>query len=397
MLNIEEATSIIQSNLYKPQTELADIEKAVGKVLAEIIYADRDFPPFNRVAMDGIAIQFNAFASGRREFNVAGIQAAGEPQKKLNNAEECFEIMTGAVLPEGTDTVIRYEDLMIAGKSAKTNEEKISKNQNIHRQGQDAKQGDILLEPGIILSPAEIALFASVGKRSVKTFTFPKTAIVASGDELIEITSIPEPHQIRRSNTYAIQAAMQSLNWQGKQYHLPDDENILRISLGKIASEYDVIILSGGVSKGKFDFIPKVLEEIGIKKLFHQVSQRPGKPFWFGVSDENKIVFALPGNPVSTYMCFYRYVEPWLWQSFGVERKKNYAVLGKDFTFQPNLTYFVQVRVENEGGKLTAYPDAGGGSGDFANLKNVDGFLELPLEKSTFRAGDVFPYFPFRH
>jgi molybdopterin molybdotransferase len=397
MLNIEEATSIIQSNLYRPQTELLHIEQAVGRVLAETIYADRDFPPFNRVAMDGIAIQFDAFASGKRQFKISGIQAAGEPQKQLSKADECLEIMTGAVLPEGADTIIRYEDLLVEGPVAKVLEEKIIKEQNIHRQGRDAKQGDILLEPGIILSPAEIALLASVGKLSVKTYTFPKTAVVASGDELVEITSTPEPHQIRRSNTYAIEAAMKSIGWQGKQYHLPDDENILRISLAKIGSEYDVIILSGGVSKGKFDFIPKILEEIGIKKLFHQVSQRPGKPFWFGVSDDNKIVFALPGNPVSTYMCFYRYIEPWLWKSMGVKRKMNYAVLGKDFTFQPNLTYFVQVRVENEGGKLMAYPDAGGGSGDFANLKNVDGFLELPPEKSTFRVGEAFPYFPFRH
>jgi molybdopterin molybdotransferase len=399
MLNIEEATSIIQSNLYKPRTELTDIENAVGKVLAEIIYADRDFPPFNRVAMDGIAIQFNAFAKGKREFRIAGIQAAGDPQKKLNTAaaEDCLEIMTGAVLPVGADTIIRYEDIVIEGAIARLVEQKITSGQNIHRQGQDAKQGDILLEPGIILSPSEIALLASVGKSSVETYTFPKTAIVASGDELVEISSVPELHQIRRSNTYAIQAAMNSIHWPGKQYHLPDEENILRISLAKIVSEHDVIILSGGVSKGKFDFIPEVLEEMGIKKLFHQVSQRPGKPFWFGVSNDNKIVFALPGNPVSTYMCFYRYIEPWFWKSLTVKRKANYAVLGKDFTFQPNLTYFVQVRVENEEGRLTAYPDAGGGSGDFANLKNVDGFLELPLEKSTFRAGEAFPYFPFRH
>jgi molybdopterin molybdotransferase len=305
--------------------------------------------------------------------------------------------MTGAILPEDADTIIRYEDLIIENNVATVTEEKITQHQNIHRQGQDAEAGEILLEPGIIISAAEVALLASVGKSLVKTFVFPKTAIVASGDELVEITTVPQPHQIRRSNTYAIQAAMKYMGWRGNQYHLPDEANILKLSLSKIKTEYDVIILSGGVSKGKFDYIPNVLEEIGVRKLFHLVSQRPGKPFWFGVSDDGKVVFALPGNPVSTYMCFYRYIEPWLWRSLGVQRKTSAAVLAKDFTFHPKVTYFVQVKVENESGRLMAYPDTGGGSGDFANLKNVDGFLELPLEKTTFRAGEVFPYFPFRH
>jgi molybdopterin molybdotransferase len=398
MVNTGEATSIIHSNLYKPKIESGVIEQSVGKVLAEIIHADRDFPPFNRVAMDGIAIDYNTYYSGQREFSMEAIQAAGEPQLRLKDPKHCIEIMTGAMLPSGADTVIRYEDIEINNKIAIIKEELIiTKGQHIHRQGQDARQGEILLEPGIIISAAEVALLASVGKNVVKTFMNPRTAIVASGDELVEITKVPGPHQIRRSNTYAIEAGMKLLGWQGKQFHLPDDSNILKMSLDRIKAEYDVIIVSGGISKGKFDFIPQVLEEIGIKKLFQQVSQRPGKPFWFGTSTDGKIVFALPGNPVSTYMCFYRYIEPWFWKSLGVERKTAQAVLAKDFTFQPKVTCFVQVRIENEGGKLMAYPDAGGGSGDFANLKKVDGFLELPLEKSTFKAGEVFPYFPFRH
>jgi molybdopterin molybdotransferase len=156
------------------------------------------------------------------------------------------------------------------------------------------------------------------------------------------------------------------------------------------------LILSGGVSQGKFDFIPGVLEELGVKKIFHQVSQRPGKPFWFGASGKGKIVFALPGNPVSTFMCFNRYVKPWIQKSLGVETKNQFAVLATDFSFTPKLTYFLQVAVKNEEGRLVAYPNAGGGSGDFENLKNIDGFLELPREKTDFKAGEFFPLFLFR-
>ena len=169
------------------------------------------------------------------------------------------------------------------------------KGQSIHQKGQDASQGETLLKPGMILSPAEIALLASVGKSEVSVFSSPKAAIVASGDELVEINAKPELHQIRRSNTYAIQAAMKTLGWEGTQFHLPDQKDVLLRSLKTIEENHEVIILSGGVSKGKFDFIPRVLEEIGIKKLFHQVSQRPGKPFWFGISEKGKAVFALPG------------------------------------------------------------------------------------------------------
>jgi molybdopterin molybdotransferase len=230
----------------------------------------------------------------------------------------------------------------------------------------------------------------------VDVLTLPRAAVVASGDELVDIKVKPEPHQIRRSNTYAIQAAMKEMGWPATQFHLPDHEEFLRESLATVLASHDVVILSGGVSKGKFDYIPGVLRDLGVKNLFHNVSQRPGKPFWFGVTSNGKVVFALPGNPVSTFMCFHRFVKPWLWASFGLPFTTPSAILGKDFTFEPKLTYFLQVYVENIGGRLIADPRAGGGSGDFANLKDVNGFLELPLERTTFKEGEVYPFIPFR-
>lgn len=365
-------------------------------VLAEAVIADRDFPPFHRVTMDGIAIRFEAWEKGRRTFRIEDTQAAGEPQKRLSDPGNAMEVMTGAMLPEGTDTVVRYEDLKIASREATIAADQLIQGQSVHYQGQDARREEVLLSPSMVLSPAEIALLASVGKTEVKVRTCPRTAIVASGDELIEIAQTPLPHQIRRSNTYAIEAAMKAMGWKGEQFHLPDEEETLRRSLQKIAQQFDTIILSGGVSQGKFDFIPGVMENIGMTKVFHQVSQRPGKPFWFGVSAEGKTVFALPGNPVSTFMCFYRYIRPWLWNSLGMDTKTEYAVLATDFNFAPRLTYFLQVSVKNEAGRLVAYPDAGGGSGDFANLKKIDGFLELPMERADFKAGEAFPFIAFR-
>jgi molybdopterin molybdotransferase len=397
MVSVEEASNIISKRLFNPSVDVKTLTDSVGLVLAEPIYADRDLPPFDRVTMDGIAISYHQWEKGTRDFVIEDIQAAGTPQKKLQHAHNCIEIMTGAVLPAGTDTVIRYEDIEVENGKARIRLENLQFRQNVHHQGIDAQTNEILLSPGILISPAEVALLASVGKHHVKVFSFPSAAVVSTGDELIDIQLTPDLHQIRRSNTYALEAAMKTLQWSARQFHLADDKNLLRESLRAIVAEHDVLILSGGVSKGKFDFVPAALEEIGIKKLFHQVNQRPGKPFWFGASDGGKIVFALPGNPVSTYLCFYRYVKPWIQQSLGLKTETPYAILAEDFSFKPDLTYFLQVEVKNVQGKLMAYPKAGGGSGDFANLKEVTGFIELPAQQTQFKDGEVFPYIPFRN
>lgn len=396
MVTVAEASSIVQSNLFQPQVEIVSLGQAVDRVLAESVQADRDFPPFNRVAMDGVAIAFDAFVNGSRAFTIESIQAAGMPQQVLQNTQNCIEVMTGAMLPVGTDTVIRYEDLTVTNKLAKLEIEKVDRNQHVHQQGIDAKKGSVLLEPGLLLSPAEIALLASVGRHQISVFVLPKVAIISSGDELVQVEATPLAHQIRRSNTYALVAAIQQLGCTGNQYHLADDKEEIKKNLEVLLGSYDVLILSGGVSKGKFDFIPEALEAAGVKKLFHQVNQRPGKPFWFGVTAAGKVVFALPGNPVSTYMCFYKYIRPWLMASLKQQLSASTAVLAVDFTFHPGLTYFLQVEVKNENGSLRAYPIQGGGSGDFANLKRVDGFLELPAEQTIFKAGEVFAFHPFR-
>lgn len=396
MVTVAEAGNIVLSNLFHPQVETISLLQAVDRVLAEPVYADRDFPPFNRVAMDGIAIEYDAYLHGERSYPVESIQAAGMPQQTLKRSRHCIEVMTGAILPAGTNTVVRYEDLNIKDGVAKVEADKVEESQHVHLQGVDAKQGVVLLEPGQMLSPAEIALLAAVGKHQVNVLTIPRVAVISSGDELVPVETTPLAHQIRRSNTYALAASLQQLDCEHKQFHLPDDKQQIQHHVADILMKYDVLILSGGVSKGKFDFIPEALEAAGVKKLFHQVSQRPGKPFWFGVTDEGKVVFALPGNPVSTYMCFYRYIKPWLVASLNQQVSSQHVALAVDFTFQPNLTYFLQVEVKNENGNLKAYPIQGGGSGDFANLKRVDGFLELPAERSVFKAGEVLEYYGFR-
>ncbi|MFK7935379.1 MAG: molybdopterin molybdotransferase MoeA [Saprospiraceae bacterium] len=415
---VSEATQIVLQNTILLPTISLPLAQCLGQILCENVTADRDFPPFNRVAMDGIAIDYQSFSAGQRTFKVENIQAAGSPQLTLADAKNCLEVMTGAVLPVNADTVIRYEDVTIENGQATINIDTIRLRQNVHHQGTDRSAGEVVIPTGTQITPAEIATAASAGKTHLVVLQLPKAAIISTGDELVEIDQMPLPHQIRKSNVYAIQAALQSWGITGDTYHLVDDPRHIKAELGMLLNKYDFLILSGGVSKGKFDFIPQVLDELGVKKLSHRVQQKPGKPFWFGTlkpvkseatntpvgdaaratNSTNKVVFALPGNPVSTFMCTHRYVQPWLRASLGLAAfDLPYAILESDFNFKPNLTYFLQVKTRyGKDGKLYAQPVAGKGSGDLANLNEVDGFLELPNTQTEFKQGEAFPFLRFR-
>lgn len=399
MIDIQQATQIVLDSYRDFGTEKVELANSTGRVLQEDLTADRDFPPFTRVTMDGISIQYQAFAEGVRTFPIEGLQAAGMEQKTLQNACNCLEVMTGAVLPQNTDTVIRYEDLNIADGKATIEIEPIKHRQNAHQQGTDRQKGDLIVPKGHIISPAEIAVAATVGKSFVEVSKLPKVAIISTGDELVEVSEAPEPHQIRKSNTYSLQSSLLRWGIEAETRHLIDDRNLIRKELSQYLIDFDVIVLSGGVSKGKLDFIPEVLEELEVEKLFHKVAQRPGKPFWFGKTSDNQThIFALPGNPVSSFMCLYRYFQPWFRKCLGLQPfQKEFAVLQSDFHFRPALTYFLQVKLKyGEDARLWAVPIEGKGSGDLANLTDADGFLELPNDRNDFKKGEVFPLMRYR-
>ncbi len=395
MVSVSEATAIIQNYLWKASSEQVELLNSLHRVLAESIVADRDFPPFDRVTMDGIAIVYSSYENGQRSFVIDGLQAAGMPQKNLSSLTVCIEVMTGAMLPVGADTVVRYEDLKIVENKAEVTSSSINRLDNIHRTGSDARQKELLIAAATVITSAEIPIMAAVGKSVVSVYSLPRTAVVSTGDELVNIQEKPQAHQIRKSNGYALAAGLARHGIQSSFFHLADNETSIKQSLEIILSNHDLIILSGGVSKGKFDLIPAMLESFGIQKHFHQVKQRPGKPMWFGTG-KNQVVFALPGNPVSTFLCFYQYIEPWLLKSWGANPSPVKAILNADVTFNLPLTYFLQVKVRNENGHLFATTIPGGGSGDFVNLKDVDGFLELPEGVVNFKKGVAFTFISFR-
>jgi molybdopterin molybdotransferase len=395
MITSNKALEIILNSTEDFGTESIPFIKSTGNVLKENIFADRDFPPFDRVSMDGVAIDIEAFNQGQRTFKIEGVQAAGSPQLTLKNPKNCIEAMTGAVLPKNTNAVIQYELTEIQNGVVTLNTNAVKYFKNIHKQGLDCIKGSQLLSKNCLISAAEIGVLATVGKAQVKVAKQPKICIISTGDELVEVDQTPLAHQIRRSNVFTLVALLKRLNLSVDTLHIRDDKALLKQKIEEALNTHDILMFSGAVSKGKFDFIPEVLNSLGVKKLFHRVKQKPGKPFWFGKKGTKK-VFAFPGNPVSTFVSCLKYFYPWYYRSVGVTMPQETAILASDFEFKSPLTYFLQVTLENKNGCLYAQPLMGNGSGDLANMALADAFIELPGEESHFKKGTVFSLLSYR-
>lgn len=389
MITVEQALQLVLSRTLPKETERIDLHLSVGRVLAETIRADRDAPPFDRVAMDGIALQAEALQR-QEAFKIENIQAAGAPQAVLNDPANCIEVMTGAVLPAHTDCVIPYEQIELRdGYAFPLSKEHIA-GQNVHPQGKDAKRGEEILAYGKVISPAVVAVLASVGRAQVAVMKPPTIAICSTGDELVDVADTPLPHQIRKSNAAMIQASLLEFGLQPALFHLPDNKEQMVKQLSAMVKSYSVLLFSGAVSKGRYDFLPEVLTALGMEKHFHGVAQRPGKPFLFGTLRDS-LIFGFPGNPVSTFVCFQRFFIPWLKQQMGMANPSLSAVLGTQVQFRPSLTYHLLVRLEVIEGRLTALPVAHSGSGDLVHLAEADAVMSLPAEKEYFDAGEVYP------
>lgn len=398
MISVAEALAEITSHSRTLESESVELALAAGRVLAQSIFAERDQPPFDRVTMDGAAIRWHQPAT---TLTVSATQFAGDPPLTLQAVDSAIEIMTGAAMPAGADTVVPVERYQIntdttpptlvfeQGYSAE-------RGQFIHQQGSDHRAGATLLRPGMRIGAAELAVIASAGEATVQVARQPRIAVIATGNELVAAGQTIADHQIRLSNGPALIGALKLAGFdQTSLHHLNDDRATLEQRLAVLLAEHDVLILSGGVSKGKADHVPDVLNALGVQKHFHRIAQRPGKPMWFGTAAEGKMVFALPGNPVSTLTCFRRYAIGALAQCSGLQpQSQEIACLSTDWHFKPPLTAFVPVNVASDArGVLVATPVTTNTSGDFSALAGTSGFIELPADRTDFSTGEAYPLF----
>lgn len=391
LTDYNEAKKITLSQSFNWGEERVPLAKAGGRILAEPLQADRPQPPYDRVTMDGVAINHTDYASGRRHFSIAGIVPAGAEPIALTNTERCLEVMTGAVMPPGATTVIRYEDLVRYGDSF-TLPDGVEDAKNIHRQGSDAHEGQELAAAGSRIGGGSINLLAGCGYAEVLVKCLPRIAIIATGDELVGVGETPLPHQIRMSNVFHLRHQLGTAGIEASTHHLVDDKAELSRAIERLLAENDVLIFSGGVSKGKYDFLPEVLASLGARKLFHRVAQRPGKPIWVGRTDDT-MVFGLPGNPVSSLTGLLAYVGPFLRKNLGLAERGGKRVLATDFSFGKDLTLF-QISSIDPATQLV-HPVTNAGSGDASSMLRADGLLVLPRERSTFAAGEAFEFIPF--
>ncbi|HEX5160303.1 MAG TPA: gephyrin-like molybdotransferase Glp [Steroidobacteraceae bacterium] len=395
LLTPAQAESLIEQHLACLPIESLPLTQAAGAVLRENIYAERDQPPFDRVAMDGIALASSGAAGNAGRLRIVGSQAAGDPPWTLDDTANCIEIMTGAVLPRGCDAVVPVEQVQRNGDIVHVHKP-VTPWQNVHRRGSDCRQGSLLLAAGTRLSAPEVAIAAGAGMARVRVSVQPMIAVISTGNELVEPGENIEPHQVRRSNAYGITASLRQHGFaRVADEHVRDDEAQLTERLAFHLHTHDVLILSGGVSMGRLDLVPKVLEKLGVGMVFHHIAQRPGKPMWFGVSQSGPAVFALPGNPVSTLVCLARYVLPALRAAMGQASKDPPRVATTaPFEVKAPLAFYLPVKLKTDDwGRTSAAPCPTNGSGDFTSLAGTDGFIELPPGPNTFPKGFVAPFF----
>ncbi len=396
MIEVAEADHIIAVALPTYPPESRPLTSAYGAILRQAIHADRPQPPFDRATMDGIAINCSEWEKDRRAFSIAGVQRAGESAKRLDDARKCFEVMTGAVMPQGADCVVKVEDIEVAdGVAVIQDGLSLASGNFIHKVGTDAKVGDVVLEPGVRLTPPRIAIAAAFGAHEISVAKPPSVAIISTGDELVEAHETPELHQIRLSNVYAIEAGLRMRGFTDvERHHLPDDRDRIQSAIAELLERVDMLLLTGGVSMGKFDYVPETLRALDVEQRFHKVAQRPGKPLWFGIAPGGKPVFGLPGNPVSAIVCFRRYVLHHVERAMGLSPNPNLASLAEPVTFAPNMTYFMPVSLTfDESGRQIAKPLRTNTSGDFGTLGHSDAIIELSRDISEFEAGYVAPVY----
>ena len=390
MLTTAEALDRVLAAMPDLPTEAKALGSISGRILRQDVDAERDQPPFDRVMMDGIAISHDDFTKGHREFSIQGTQMAGEAALTLKPGH-AIEIMTGASLPENADCIIPVERISVNGGVARLEDDYTAKaRQFIHPRASDHAAGTRLLTPGKRISPMDVAVIASAGLSQVDVSRLPVVRVISTGNELVAAGESIEPHQVRLSNSPAIEALLARHGYTECDHdHLVDEPAVLKERIAAHLDEADVVILSGGVSMGKADFVPEVLTELGVQVNFHKISQRPGKPMWFGTGPKGQAVFALPGNPVSALVCCRQYVIPALAKASTAKPcAPEFATLAAEVSFAPKLTCFQPVSlISNAAGQVLAMPVKTNTSGDFAALSGTDGYVELPLEQSHFPAG----------
>jgi len=309
MISVQEAKKIISKNISSLEPVLLPLSHAARLILAEDIYATTDIPAFPQSSMDGYAFSFEGWKKHKR-LKIAGEVAAGSNETFTLTPANAVRIFTGAAVPAGADTVVMQEKIQVENGELKIEDETIQQGNSVRLKGSEIKGGELALGKESVLSPAAIGFLAGIGMAEVKVYPSPSITIIITGNELQQPGETLLHGQVYESNSFALKAVLQQLHINDiKILYATDKPEVVAGTLKKALEQVDVVLLTGGISVGDYDFVWQAATECGVEKLFHKIRQRPGKPLYFG-KKENKLVFGLPGNPSSVLTCFYQYVIP---------------------------------------------------------------------------------------
>jgi molybdopterin molybdotransferase len=385
MISFEQAHDIVMNSAFKMSTEIITYNDSLNRILAGNVVSDIDMPPFNKSSVDGFACKRSDLANDLEIIET--IPAGSWPAKSIKK-NQCSRIMTGAPVPSHADCVIMVEETQIV-PSGKVRFTGSFKKGNIAIKGEDIQKGDIVLKAGRKIRPQDIAVMASVGYVSVTVSMMPQIAVISSGGELVEPDVIPGISQIRNSNSSQLMAQVVRAGATGKYYGIAeDDEDKTLTVIEKAVSENDIVIITGGVSMGDFDFVPSVLERAGVKILFTRVAVQPGKPTTFGLHP-GAVIFGLPGNPVSSFIQFELLIRPLISKMMGSEWRQASVKLPMNEKFMRRFAdrmAFIPVAITDDG---FVSPVEYHGSAHISSLSRADGIIEMPIGKLVFEKGEI--------
>jgi molybdopterin molybdotransferase len=398
-VTFDQALNIVKEKLVaanlRPETEIAPLAEAVGRVLAENVAADRDYPPFHRSIRDGFAVRAEDVAAPPVELRRRGEVRAGGQFNGHVGAGDCVSIMTGAPLPAGADAVVMVEYTESQGDTIRI-QRGVRAGENVVQQGSEVRAGTSVLPRGRRLGAAELGLLATVGRPRVPVFVRPVVAILPTGDEVVPVEQQPEWFQIRNSNAHSLSAQVAAAGGIPRRMEIAPDRPAALRHLIQEGLKADLLLLSGGVSVGKYDFVEQVLAELGAEFYFQSVALRPGKPLVFG-RVQGKFFFGLPGNPVSTFVTFALFGRPALAVLGGGEFELPVflrARLGKPITQRHGLTAFLPARVVRASGDPVVNPVGWQGSGDLVALAAANCFIVIHPEQANLAEGDGVEVMP---
>ncbi len=392
MIQLKEAQQLIKEQARSFGKEIVLLDDAVGRVLNEPVVADRDYPPFNRATMDGIAISCADWNEGIQSYILIETVFAGKASTKNISKGECYKIMTGAAVPESADTVIRKEDVEEKENRLIVTVSELKPGQNIAAKGSDIKNGTAVINTSQLIKPGTVTTLASLGYDEVKVASLPSVSIITTGDEVLPVDAPVNKVQIRNSNQHLLKALLQQ--WKIKPAsveHVKDDTAALLQSISR-RKQSDILILSGAVSAGDADFVPEVLLKAGAEKIFHKAAIRPGKPIWFGKFNNGAVVFALPGNPFSTFVTFKLFIEEFLFACFSLpERKILQLPFNGTRIKKTNLDEFFPVVLDEK--TTVINPIAFNTSGDITAVITAEALAMHTADKMEIRKGEIVSCF----